>query len=121
MDGSQPLITPATVLNDEPTTFQFGDRTYEPENYKQEYFGEVTLRKALMHSLNVATVRLAEMVGYEKVRNLALAAGFNKRLAGHARHCAGSVCGDAAGSRRRLYDLFQWRNLRGAAVYSGGQ
>jgi penicillin-binding protein 1B len=27
VDGSQPLITPATVLNDEPTTFQFGDRS----------------------------------------------------------------------------------------------
>ena len=80
VDGSQPLITPATVLNDEPTTFQFGDQTYEPENYKQEYFGEVTLRQALTHSLNVATVRLAEMVGYEKVRNLAVAAGFNKDL-----------------------------------------
>jgi penicillin-binding protein 1B len=33
-----------------------------------------------MHSLNVATVSLAEMVGYEKVRDLALAAGFNKDL-----------------------------------------
>jgi penicillin-binding protein 1B len=80
VDGSQPLITPATVLNDEPTTFQFGDQTYEPENYKQEYFGEVTLRQALTHSLNVATVRLAEMVGYEKVRNLAVTAGFNTDL-----------------------------------------
>ena len=80
VDGSQPLITPATVLNDEPTTFQFGDVSYEPENYKQEYFGQVTLREALTHSLNVATVRLAEMVGYEKVRSLALAAGFNKGL-----------------------------------------
>jgi penicillin-binding protein 1B len=80
VDGSQPLITPATLLHDEPTTFQFGDQSYEPENYKQEYFGEVTLRQALMYSLNVATVRLAEMVGYEKVRNLALAAGFNKGL-----------------------------------------
>jgi len=80
VDGSQHLITPATVLNDEPTTFQFGDQAYEPENYKQEYFGEVTLRQALMYSLNVATVRLAEMVGYEKVRNLAVAAGFNRDL-----------------------------------------
>ena len=121
VDGSQPLITPATMLNDEPTTFQFGDTTYEPENYKQEYFGQVTLRTALMHSLNVATVSLAEMVGYEKVRNLALAAGFNQRLAGHARHCPGIVCGDAAGSRRRLHDFFQRRNLRRAAVYSGRQ
>lgn len=80
VDGSQPLITPATLLNDEPTTFQFGDQTYEPENYKQEYFGVVTLRRALMYSLNVATVSLAEMVGYQKVRNLAEAAGFNKGL-----------------------------------------
>ncbi len=80
VDGSQPLITPATLLNDEPTTFQFGDVTYEPENFKQEYMGQVTLRTALMYSLNVATVRLAEMVGYDKVRNLALAAGFNRGL-----------------------------------------
>ncbi len=80
VDGSQPLITPATLLTDEPTTFQFGDQTYEPENYKQEYYGQVTLRQALMFSLNVATVKLAEMVGYDKVRNLALTAGFNKDL-----------------------------------------
>ncbi len=80
VDGSQPVITPATVLNDEPTTFQFGDQTYEPENYKQEYFGNVTLRQALAHSLNVATVSLAEMVGYQKVRDLAVAAGFNTGL-----------------------------------------
>jgi penicillin-binding protein 1B len=78
--GSQPLITPATMLNDEPTTFQFGDLTYEPENYKQEYHGLVTLREALTHSLNVATVHLAEMVGYDRVRDLAIAAGINRDL-----------------------------------------
>ncbi len=33
-----------------------------------------------MYSLNVATVRLAEMVGYEKVRNLAWQAGINHGL-----------------------------------------
>ena len=80
VDGSQPLITPATELNDEPTTFQFAGAAYEPENYKQEYHGLVSLREALMFSLNVATVRLAEMVGYDKVRNLAVSAGINKDL-----------------------------------------
>jgi penicillin-binding protein 1B len=80
INGGQPLITPATLLNDEPTTFQFGDITYEPENLKQEYHGMVTLREALTHSMNVATVRLAEMVGYDKVRDLAIAAGINKDL-----------------------------------------
>jgi penicillin-binding protein 1B len=82
VDGSQPQVTPATVLNDEPITFQFGDLTYEPENYKQEYHGLVTLREALTHSLNVATVHLAEMVGYDKVRDLAIAAGINNDLLG---------------------------------------
>ena len=80
VDGWQPLITPTTILLDEPTTFQYGDEPYEPENYKQEYHGPVTLREALAHSLNVATVRLAEMVGFDRVRRLAVAAGINHDL-----------------------------------------
>ncbi|TAM80223.1 MAG: PBP1A family penicillin-binding protein [Acidobacteria bacterium] len=80
IDGSQPLITPATILTDEPTTFQFGDQVYEPKNYQDEYLGMVTVRDALAHSLNVATVRLAEMIGYEKVRDLAIAAGINQDI-----------------------------------------
>jgi len=80
VDGSQPLVTTATVLVDEPTTFQFGDQPYEPENYKKEYYGPVPVRQALAHSLNVATVRLAEMVGYDKVRRVAEAAGINREL-----------------------------------------
>ncbi len=80
VEGSQPLITTATVLPDEPTTFEYEDKTYEPRNYKDEYHGQVTLREALALSLNNATVRLAEMVGYEKVRVLAEAAGINHDL-----------------------------------------
>ena len=80
VDGTQPLVTPATILLDEPTTFQFADQPYEPENYKKEYYGPVTVRQALTLSLNVATVRLAEIVGYDKVRMLAAAAGINKDL-----------------------------------------
>jgi len=80
VDGSQPLITPATTLMDEPTTFQFGDQVYEPRNYEDEYRGLVTVRDALAHSLNVATVRLAQMTGYEKIKDLAIAAGINDGL-----------------------------------------
>jgi penicillin-binding protein 1B len=80
VDGSQPLVTLATVLEDEPTTFEFGSNPYAPKNYKQAYRGSVTVREALTHSLNVPTVRLAEMVGYRKVRDFAVAAGFNNQL-----------------------------------------
>ena len=80
VDGAVPLITAATVLPDEPTTFEFGNRSYSPKNYKQEYRDSVTVREALTYSLNVPTVRLAEMVGYGKVRDLAVTAGFNSQV-----------------------------------------
>ena len=80
VDGSLPLVTPATVLPDEPTTFEFADRSYAPKDYEGEYRGSVTVRAALTYSLNVPAVHLAEMVGYSKVRNLALRAGFNHQL-----------------------------------------
>jgi penicillin-binding protein 1B len=80
VNGTQPVITPATVLTDEPTTFVYEGKTYDPGNYMQEYHGNVTVREALKDSLNVATVRLAEMVGYDRVKSLAVAAGMNKDL-----------------------------------------
>lgn len=80
IDGSQPLITPATILQDEPTTFEFNGQPYEPEDYMDEYHGLVTVRQAIMLSLNVATVSLAQMVGYEKIRDLAIQAGINSDL-----------------------------------------
>jgi len=80
VDGSLPLVTPATVLPDEPTTFEFSNRSYAPRDYKGEYHGSVTVREALTYSLNVPAVHLAEMVGYGKVRDLAVTAGFNHQL-----------------------------------------
>ncbi len=75
LDGTSPVLTPASVVDDEPTTFAYGDQIYEPHNYKDEYHGSVTTRYALAMSLNNATVKLAEQVGYDKVANLAKAAG----------------------------------------------
>ncbi len=75
LDGGNPVFTPASMIADEPTTFAYGDQIYEPRNYKEEYHGQVTARYALAMSLNNATVKLAEQVGYEKVANLAKAAG----------------------------------------------
>ena len=73
--GSNPVFTPASMVNDEPTTFAYGDSIYEPRNYKEEYHGEVTARYALAMSLNNATVQLAQEVGYDKVADLAKSAG----------------------------------------------
>jgi penicillin-binding protein 1B len=63
------------MVTDQPSTFSYGDQIYEPRNYKEEYHGDVTARYALAMSLNNATVKLAEEVGYDKVSDLAKAAG----------------------------------------------
>jgi penicillin-binding protein 1B len=68
-------VTPSSLVDDSPTTFMYGDQIYEPRNYKEEYHGQVTARYALAMSLNNATVKLAEQVGYDNVANLARSAG----------------------------------------------
>ncbi len=75
LDGSTNVITPASTVTDAPSTFAYGDQIYEPRNYKEEYKGDVTLRYALAMSLNNATVKVAEEVGYDKVADLARSAG----------------------------------------------
>jgi penicillin-binding protein 1B len=75
LDGSATVITPASTVTDAPSSFAYGDQIYEPRNYKEEYHGDVTLRYALAMSLNNATVKVAEEVGYDKVADLAKSAG----------------------------------------------
>jgi penicillin-binding protein 1B len=69
-DPSLPPITTATVVDDEPSVFFYEDKEYIPTNYEDEYHGPVTLRRALAMSMNVATVKVAEMIGYERVAEL---------------------------------------------------
>ncbi len=75
LDGSATVLTPASIVTDEAASFAYGDQIYEPRNYKEEYHGDVSLRYALAMSLNNATVRVAEQVGYDKVADLARSAG----------------------------------------------
>jgi penicillin-binding protein 1B len=80
LDGAPKIFTPASLLADESTAFVFGDQTYQPQDFHGSYEGEVTLRTALAHSLNVATVSLAEQVGYARVVEMARDAGLNNGI-----------------------------------------
>jgi penicillin-binding protein 1B len=73
--NEQPVFTPATLVDDSPTAFINGDDVYTPRNYNETYWGQVPAQFALARSLNNATVKVAEMVGYAKVATLAKAAG----------------------------------------------
>src|SRR5260370_10525226 len=68
------------MINDEPTTFWFEGKPYEPSNFEHKFYGSVSMRDALAHSLNVATVKLAEQTGYAAVVDLARRAGLNLEI-----------------------------------------
>lgn len=53
-------ITPATILEDVPTTF---GNSYEPENFDLSYRGDVTVRRALANSLNIPAIKVMEQLG----------------------------------------------------------
>lgn len=80
LEGRSDFFTPVSTIPDVPTTFWFDDKPYTPANYKNEYHGTVTLRQALIKSLNVPTVKMAEMVGYDTVVDLAVRCGLNMRI-----------------------------------------
>lgn len=83
------LITPATILRDEPTKFANFDESkffasfpsraaalynlandpnayYSPKDYDRKYRGAVTVRRALANSLNIPAVSVLKQVGIEQ-------------------------------------------------------
>ncbi|HSC77745.1 MAG TPA: penicillin-binding transpeptidase domain-containing protein, partial [Candidatus Acidoferrales bacterium] len=73
-------LTPITTVVDEPTVFEFDGQEYQPSNFGEKFFGVVTLREALVNSLNVATVKVAQMTGYSQVADTAVESGLNPRV-----------------------------------------
>jgi penicillin-binding protein 1B len=80
LEGGPKPITSLTTLVDQPTTFYFDDKSYSPANFHDEYKGTVTLRYALAHSKNIPTVKLGEMIGFDKVVDLARRVGMNLNI-----------------------------------------
>ena len=76
-------LTPATLILDAPVVYtdeEEDGRTWKPENYEKRFFGMITLREALRHSRNAATVRLLEQIGVRDVIELAKSLGITSAL-----------------------------------------
>jgi penicillin-binding protein 1B len=82
MYGGQSGIkyTPDTIINDSQFTWSYDGRDWQPSNYRNEYFGAVTFRRALENSLNSATSRVAQDVGIRRVRDIAHRLGIQSSL-----------------------------------------
>ncbi len=74
--------TPSDTLFDGPVSIVYDPRQppYRPSNYDRTFRGIVTLRRALEHSINAPTVRLAELVGLENVIAVARRFGIHAKL-----------------------------------------
>lgn len=75
-------LTPATVMVDSPIVFvdEEQQKVWRPENYESKFYGPISLREALAHSRNLATVKLLERVGIKNVVEFAKRVGINSPL-----------------------------------------
>ena len=60
-------FTTASILSNEPRSYEVGEELWEPRNYGKISESRVNLRAALARSINIATVDLAVQVGIERV------------------------------------------------------
>jgi penicillin-binding protein 1A len=73
--------SPSKVMLDEPISYEWGgDSKWAPKNYDGEYWGPITLRRALAFSKNVVTVRLLEDIGIDNAITFAQRLGINSYL-----------------------------------------
>jgi penicillin-binding protein 1A len=75
-------LIPEDTIMDIEIGYPTADRkdVWTPRNYEKIYNGEVTLREALAHSLNSATVCLADMIGLDEVIKTAKELGIRSKI-----------------------------------------
>jgi 1A family penicillin-binding protein len=61
------VITPATILHDEPKSYG----TYKPQNYDFRYMGDITTRRALALSRNLTAIEVMQKLGVDRAARAA--------------------------------------------------
>jgi penicillin-binding protein 1B len=73
-------FTAATILDDSPLEMKVGGTQWTPENTDGQFRGPVSAREALALSLNVPTIRAAELIGLKEVVRTARRCGIDSPL-----------------------------------------
>ena len=67
-------FTPATQISDTPVVFHTADgKPYIPQNFKGEWMGNVSLYYALIHSMNVPSLKVLDGIGFDAAITRAVA------------------------------------------------
>ena len=73
--------TPADIIMDDPMVVDMPDGSqWRPKNYKDRYYGPVTLRYALAKSINIPAIKLADRLGQQAVVEYSQRLGITSRL-----------------------------------------
>jgi penicillin-binding protein 1B len=75
-----PIATLASFVDDSPLEVRTPSGPWRPVNFDKKYHGRVPLREALERSYNIATARLAQDVGIERVIDVAKRMGISSDL-----------------------------------------
>ncbi|HEY8099187.1 MAG TPA: penicillin-binding protein 1A [Burkholderiaceae bacterium] len=73
-------LSPATVINDAPITFdagQTGGQPWEPKNYDGKYEGPMTMRRGLTKSKNMISIRILNKIGAKYGQEYSTRFGFD--------------------------------------------
>ncbi len=86
-------FSPATIVVDSPVTLTQGDGlpNWSPQNYGHDYLGSVPLRVGLEKSRNAMTVRLAQALGIERVKEIGERFGIYDQAPNHFAVVLGAV------------------------------
>ena len=112
------LITPDSLLRDEPLQLSSGHDAYQPQNFDHQWRGWVSAREALASSLNVPAVRVAAMLGTDTLLDTLNRAGLRLRESagfhGHALALGSAEVTllDLANAYRALANAGQWRPVK---------
>ncbi|HKA16371.1 MAG TPA: transglycosylase domain-containing protein, partial [Myxococcota bacterium] len=81
-ENGHPRYTPASIVHDRPNVYtdQRSGFVWKPENYEKEFYGPITLRTALAHSVNNATLQLCGEIGIGSVIRYARRLGIRSPL-----------------------------------------
>ncbi|MBI5068983.1 MAG: PBP1A family penicillin-binding protein [Deltaproteobacteria bacterium] len=86
--------TPATLLTDAPIVYRDEESgvSWKPENFGQSFKGDVTLRDALVHSMNIPAVKTAGALGVDNLVAFARAMGLSTPVKRELGSAIGSSC-----------------------------
>jgi penicillin-binding protein 1A len=74
-------FTAGTIVQDAPIVFNtLKSQLWKPENFGEDYLGDITLRNALAQSRNVVTIRVLDVIGLDPVAKMARRLGITSPM-----------------------------------------